>query len=110
MTNFPPFDDYSMKNRTYRYFQGKPLYGFGYGLSYSNFAYSHLKLSPAEVKAGEPLKVEVDVRNTSPVAGDEVAELYVAKDDSPPAGHPRSLKDLSVFICAPVKSGTSRLL
>lgn len=81
-----------MTNRTYRYFTGQPLYGFGYGLSYSSFAYSHLKVSPAEVKAGAPLQVEVDVRNTSPVAGDEVAELYVAKDDSPPARHPRSLK------------------
>ncbi|HEV2381282.1 MAG TPA: glycoside hydrolase family 3 C-terminal domain-containing protein [Terriglobia bacterium] len=92
LDQLPPFEDYAMTNRTYRYFTGQPLYGFGYGLSYSSFAYSHLKVSPAEVKAGAPLQVEVDVRNTSPVAGDEVAELYVAKDDSPPARHPRSLK------------------
>jgi beta-glucosidase len=61
-------------------------------MSYSSFAYSHLRLSPIEVKAGDPLTVEVDVRNASAVAGDEVAELYIAKDDSPPAQHPRALK------------------
>ena len=66
-----------MLNRTYRYFAGKPLYGFGYGLSYSTFAYSNLKLSSPQLKAGAPLTVQVDVRNTSKTAGDEVAELYL---------------------------------
>jgi beta-glucosidase len=73
----PPFDDYSMHNRTYRYFPGKPLYGFGYGLSYSTFEYSNLKLSSPQLKAGEELTAEVDVRNASGPAGDEVAELYL---------------------------------
>jgi beta-glucosidase len=73
----PPFEDYSMKNRTYRYFDGQPLYPFGYGLSYSTFAYSNLKLSTGELNAGDPLRVEVDIRNTSDRAGDEVAELYL---------------------------------
>src|SRR5580658_8506497 len=54
----PPFEDYSMKGRTYRYFAGQPLYGFGYGLSYTTFAYSHLKLSQASLKAEQPLTVE----------------------------------------------------
>ncbi len=81
----PPFDDYSMKNRTYRYFEGKPLYGFGYGLSYSAFAYSNLKLSSPQLPAGTPLKVDLDVRNTSKVAGDEVAELYLQHPASPEA-------------------------
>jgi beta-glucosidase len=66
-----------MQNRTYRYFPGKPLYGFGYGLSYSTFAYGNLKLSPRQLQAGTPLTVQVDVRNTSRIAGDEVAELYL---------------------------------
>ena len=73
----PAFDDYSMANRTYRYFKGKPLYGFGDGLSYTTFAYSGLKLSAKNLKAGESLTVEANVRNTGSVAGDEVAELYL---------------------------------
>ena len=81
----PPFTDYSMKNRTYRYFHGKPLYGFGYGLSYSTFTYSNLKLSSKSVEAGKPLTVEADVKNTSGVAGDEVAQLYLQYPDDPNA-------------------------
>ncbi len=73
----PPFRDYSMKNRTYRFFRGEPLYGFGYGLSYSKFAYSNLKLSTNQLQPGEPLTVEVEVKNTSKRAGDEVVQLYV---------------------------------
>jgi beta-glucosidase len=74
----PPFEDYSMRNRTYRYFTGKPLYGFGYGLSYTHFSYSDLKLAQRQVKAGETLEAEVTVRNDGKLAGDEVAELYLA--------------------------------
>jgi beta-glucosidase len=76
--DLPPFEDYSMKGRTYRYSDVQPLYPFGYGLSYSQFAYSNLKLSAANLKAGNSLEVDVDVRNTSQVAGDEVAELYLS--------------------------------
>jgi beta-glucosidase len=83
----PPFEDYSMHNRTYRYFQGKPLYGFGYGLSYSTFEYSNLKLSSPQLKAGDDLTIEVDVRNASGPAGDEVAELYLEFPSLP--GAPR---------------------
>jgi beta-glucosidase len=68
-----------MENRTYRYFKGKPLYGFGYGLSYTHFAYSELKLARTSVKAGEPSSAQVTVRNDGEVAGDEVAELYLAR-------------------------------
>ena len=73
----PPFDDYAMANRTYRYFKGKPLYGFGDGLSYSSFAYSHLKVSSRDLHAGDTLTVEADVKNGGPLGGDEVAELYL---------------------------------
>jgi beta-glucosidase len=75
----PPFEDYSMQNRTYRYFKGKPLYGFGYGLSYTHFAYSDLTLAKTNVKAGEPLSAQVTVKNDGEVAGDEVAELYLER-------------------------------
>jgi len=73
----PSFDDYAMKNRTYRYFTGEPLYGFGHGLSYSKFEYSGMKLSNASLNAGDPVDVEVDVKNTGKRDGDEVAELYI---------------------------------
>jgi beta-glucosidase len=73
----PEFEDYAMKNRTYRYFAGEPLYPFGYGLTYAKFEYSNLKLSSPELEAGNPVSVEVDVRNSSRRAGDEVVELYV---------------------------------
>ena len=73
----PPFEDYSMKNRTYRYFEGEPLYPFGFGLSYSKFVYSHLKLSTNDLEAGTPLGVEMDVSNASDKDGDEVVEVYL---------------------------------
>jgi beta-glucosidase len=73
----PPFTDYAMKNRTYRFFGGKPLYPFGYGLSYAKFAYGGLRLSKENLNAGEPLSVDVDVRNESKRAGDEVVEVYL---------------------------------
>jgi beta-glucosidase len=81
----PDFEDYSMKNRTYRYFGGQPLYAFGYGLSYSKFEYSNLKLSSAKLKAGDTFSVDADVRNTSPTEGDEVVELYLSFPRSPVA-------------------------
>jgi beta-glucosidase len=73
----PEFEDYAMRNRTYRYFGGQPLYPFGYGLTYSKFEYSNLKLSSPELEAENPLAVDVDVKNASQRAGDEVVELYV---------------------------------
>jgi beta-glucosidase len=73
----PEFEDYTMKNRTYRYFTGEPLYPFGYGLSYSKIEYSNMKLSSPELEAGNPLTVEVDVKNASTRAAEEVVELYV---------------------------------
>jgi beta-glucosidase len=81
----PPFEDYSMKDRTYRYFTGEPLYPFGYGLSYSKFEYSHLKLSSTTLNAGDSLSVDVDVTNTGSRPGDEVAELYLNFPKSPVA-------------------------
>ena len=74
----PAFEDYAMKNRTYRYFRGKPLYPFGYGLSYSSFEYSNLRLSTTSLKAGDSLVAEADVRNTSRRQADEVVEVYLS--------------------------------
>jgi len=75
----PPFVDYSMKDRTYRYFSGKPLYPFGFGLSYTSFAYRNVKVPSSSVKAGDPVKVEGELKNTGSVVGDEVVELYLTQ-------------------------------
>jgi beta-glucosidase len=77
LDGLPAFTDYSLKGRTYRYFTGKPLWGFGYGLSYSSFQYGPIKLSAETLKAGEPLAATVTVTNASAVSGDEVVEAYL---------------------------------
>jgi beta-glucosidase len=74
----PPFEDYAMKGRTYRYFEGTPLYPFGYGLSYTSFSYSDLVLPNGTVAAGQPVVAEVTVTNTGKLAGDEIAQLYLS--------------------------------
>ncbi len=81
----PPFEDYGMKGRTYRYFQNKPLYPFGYGLSYTRFSYRGLRLLNKEIKAGDPLSAEVTVTNTGKRGGDEVAQLYISFPNIPGA-------------------------
>jgi beta-glucosidase len=77
VSQLPNFEDYTMENRTYRYFSGKPLYPFGYGLSYSSFGYTELTLEKTRVNAGDPVIATVTVTNTGKVAGDEVAEVYL---------------------------------
>jgi beta-glucosidase len=76
--DLPPFAAYSMNGRTYRYFQGEPLFAFGYGLSYTTFAYSNLQLRARVITPSEELTLSVDVRNTGRRAGDEVAQFYVS--------------------------------
>ncbi|WP_426060911.1 glycoside hydrolase family 3 C-terminal domain-containing protein [Hymenobacter sp. B1770] len=72
----PPFDNYDMEGRTYRYFKGEPLFPFGHGLSYTTFKYSGLKVLP-QAATGQPVQVSVQVQNTGSRAGDEVVQLYV---------------------------------
>jgi beta-glucosidase len=76
--DLPPFQDYSMANRTYRYFKGAVLYPFGYGLSYTTFSYDNLQLDKPTLAAADTLVVSVDVSNTGKVESDAVAELYLA--------------------------------
>ncbi len=73
----PNFEDYGMANRTYRYFTGKPLYPFGYGLSYTKFNYSNLKVPEQGIAAGQSVGADVTVTNTGRLAGDEVVQLYL---------------------------------
>ena len=75
----PPFDDYSMSKRTYRYFAGDPLYPFGYGLSFTSFSYSNSRVSKTNVAATDTVTVSVDVTNSGAVAGDEVVQLYLTQ-------------------------------
>ena len=74
----PPMMDYNIRHgRTYMYFKGKPLYAFGYGLSYTTFAYSNLRLNSPKMSVNGLVKVDVDVKNTGDRAGDEVVQMYV---------------------------------
>jgi beta-glucosidase len=77
----PHFEDYSMKGRTYRYFEGEPLWPFGYGLSYTTFSYSDISLPTSTINAGDSLDASVTVTNTGKVAGDEVVQLYLKLPD-----------------------------
>ena len=104
LTDLPAFDDYSMTGRTYRYFTGAPVYAFGYGLSYSRFAYDGLSVQPVDGAAEKGLHVTVTVRNTGGRDGSEVSELYL----TPPAfdGAPRIA--LRGFQRLALKAGESR--
>jgi beta-glucosidase len=77
VSQLPHFEDYAMANRTYRYFNGEPLYPFGYGLSYTSFKYSDLSIPTQAVAAGQPVSVDAMVTNSGKVAGDEVVQVYL---------------------------------
>ena len=82
MDQLPPFTDYSMQGRTYRFMDQEPLFHFGYGLSYTKFEYHHLKLSSHHIRDGEQITVEVEVRNVGNLDGDEVVQLYVSDKEA----------------------------
>ena len=103
-SDLPPFEDYRMENRTYRYFNGSTLYPFGYGLSYTKFAYAQLK---AEAASGNSLLVSIDVTNIGERDGDEVIQLYAIP---PAASHPREHLALCGFERIRLKAGEKRSL
>ena len=99
MDDLPPFDDYDIaKGRTYQYFQGKPLYPFGYGLSYTGFKYSNMKM----VDQGTKISVSFDLKNSGKMDGDEVAQVYVKL---PQMDRPMPIKQLKGFQRIHVKKG-----
>jgi beta-glucosidase len=101
VSQLPDFEDYDMaKGRTYRYFQGKPLYPFGYGLSYSDFIYGKLKCKPV-VANGDTLSLKVKVKNVSQRDGDEVIQVYIRNLQDPDG----PLKSLRAFRRVPVRAG-----
>ena len=99
-----PFVNYSMKGRTYRYYDGEALYPFGYGLSYTNFEYGKLKLSKSKISTTESTKVSVKVKNTGDIMGDEVVQLYITDVES---SVKRPLKELKGIKRISLKSGKS---
>ena len=110
--DLPAFTDYAMKGRTYRYFEGIPLYPFGWGLSYTRFSYSRLKMPP-RVRPGQSVTVTAAVRNTGTRAGDEVVELYLrpapsAQTRTTGPGRPMPRLILAGFQRIPLAPGQSR--
>jgi beta-glucosidase len=87
----PPFTDYRMEGRTYKYFRGEPLFPFGYGLSYTRFRYRDLRV-PARARLGETIEASVEVENAGDRAGEEVVQLYVAHPEAPVPAPIRSLE------------------
>jgi beta-glucosidase len=106
-SDLPPFEDYRMAKRTYRYFDGKPLYPFGHGLSYTTFRYDRLRTSAAEIRAGGSVAVRVDVTNAGKRAGDEVVQLYVQHVGSKV---PRPLIELRGYQRVTLEPGETRTL
>jgi beta-glucosidase len=101
----PPFEEYGMKGRTYRYFDGEPLYPFGYGLSYTSFTYAKAAAAKPSIRAGEAVELAVEVRNSGARDGDEVVQLYVArKADGAP------IRALRNFQRVHLKAGETRKL
>jgi beta-glucosidase len=101
VADLPPFEDYNMQGRTYRYFTGEALYPFGYGLSFTSFAYTNLNV-PNSITVGESASVRVDVQNTGSMDGDEVVELYITDKD---ASAPVAIRSLQGFQRIQLKAG-----
>jgi beta-glucosidase len=97
----PDFQDYSMRGRTYRYFQGEALYPFGYGLSYTTFEYGKAKLSKNAMDKKESVTLTVPVKNTGKISGEEVVQVYIRRV----ADKEGPIKSLKAFKRIPLKAG-----
>jgi beta-glucosidase len=101
----PEFRDYRMRGRTYRYFDGTPLWPFGFGLSFTTFAYADARVLTPALRPGEPVHVAVTVKNTGARAGDEVVQLYVTNES---ATVPVPIRQLAGFARVRLAPGASR--
>jgi beta-glucosidase len=107
LAQLPPFENYSMEGRTYRYFKGEPLYPFGFGLSYTKFMYNNLKLSSTNVQAGEGLRVSAEVQNVGDREGDEVVQAYLSHSG---ASVPVPIRSLAGISRISLKPGEKRIV
>jgi beta-glucosidase len=103
----PPFDNYAMEGRTYRYFRGQALYPFGHGLSYTRFEYSGLSLSRASAGAKDNVELALDVQNVGRRDGDEVVQLYTRDVET---ASPAPVRELRGFARVFLKAGERRRL
>jgi beta-glucosidase len=103
--DLPPFEEYAMAGRTYRYFTGKPLFAFGHGLSYTHFLFDNLQISPGRIQAGDQVTVGCDVTNAGDRAGDEVVQLYIRHRQ---ALVPRPIQELKGFARITLKPGETK--
>ena len=108
-SDLPDFLDYSMENRTYRYFRGQPLYAFGYGLSYTTFDFGKGKLSRKSMKRGQSVSLTVPVSNTGSREGTETVQVYVKALDYPEAPI-KSLRGFQKLSLAPGQTATATIL
>ncbi len=104
MAQLPPFEDYSMVGRTYRYLTADPLFPFGFGLSYTQFAYSHLQ-APVQVRAGQPLTFSFTLTNVGEIASEEIVQVYISDLQ---ASLPVPLQSLVAFRRVPLQPGESQ--
>jgi beta-glucosidase len=104
LDDLPPFDDYSMQGRTYRYYKGTPLYPFGAGLSYASFGYAPLQVAPVNGAPENGVVVTTEIVNTSKRDGDEVAQLYL----KPPSFEGAPVHALRGFERVSLKAGERR--
>jgi beta-glucosidase len=107
VADLPPFDDYRMAGRTYRFFDGAPLYPFGHGLSYTSFRYDRLAISSDTLRGDDTLTVSVNLTNSGARAGDEVVQLYVRY---PHSAVSRPRRDLRGFRRVTLKPGETRTI
>lgn len=103
--DLPPFEDYAMEGRTYRYFEGEPLFPFGFGLSYTQFRFDNLQISPGRIQAGDRVTVGCDVANVGDRTGDEVVQLYIRH---PQAIVPRPIRELKGFARITLEPGETK--
>lgn len=105
ITDIPAFEEYSMAGKTYRYVTKPVLYPFGYGLSYTQFEYTNLKLASAKLTEKTPLKISLTISNIGAYDGDEVVQLYIKQE-----GNQYALKELKGFKRIHIKQGETKAL